>query len=119
MRLRLWFCVWVGLYLALGFTLLLSQRLHAQSVTMRDPTRPEVSEMTSADLTKKKEEEPYIVQSIIVSQSRRIALINNKYFSVGDMLGEDTVIAIENNKVVLSRPNQKTTVYLFDLRPLE
>lgn len=97
-----------------GFVLLWNQNVNAQPPTRRDPTQPAVVELVETD-KKEKIEEEYIVQSIIISPTRRVALINDKYVKIGDSVGEDRVEAIRKNSVVLSRPGQKKTIYLFDL----
>ncbi len=97
-----------------GFILLWNQSVNSQAPTLRDPTQPAITEFVETDKTKQKEDE-YVLQSIIISPTRRVALINDNYVSVGDHIGEDKVVAIRTNSVVLSRPGQKRTIYLFDL----
>lgn len=107
----------LSLYLMLGCTLLWGQP--STTPIPHDPTQPAVVDEVATDSTKKKEEEHYTLQSIIISPTRRIALINDKFLTVGDKIGEDTVEIIRKNAVVLSRPGQKRTLFLFDLERLE
>ncbi|MDP3704844.1 MAG: hypothetical protein Q8R24_02905 [Legionellaceae bacterium] len=113
MSYRLLFCF----CLIPGFILLWNQSVNAQTRALRDPTQPAIAEFVETDNTKQKEkkEEDYLLQSIIIAPTRRVALINDKYVNVGDHVGEDKVEAIRTNSVVLSRPGQKRTIYLFDL----
>jgi MSHA biogenesis protein MshK len=127
------------LYTMLGYILLWSQSFYAQYLAppalqetqaervdshvepakMRDPTQPAIVDSITPDLKEKKKEDIYTLQSIIVSPTRRIALINDQFVSIGDWIGQEKVELIENNKVVLSRQGQKKTLYLFDLQTLE
>lgn len=92
------------------FALLLINPLNADTVTERDPTLPAVA-MPAKDA--KLEKEPvYILQSIIISPTRRLAVINGNILRVGDKLGEATVDVIDTNTVILAWPGRKLTLYL-------
>ncbi|WP_238552842.1 hypothetical protein, partial [Legionella oakridgensis] len=56
----------------------------------------------------------YQLQSIIIGRSRRLALINDQFVSIGDSIGSAVVIAIDRNSVVLSESGRKLKIDLFD-----
>lgn len=104
------------------FILLWSTFLKADTVTLRDPTKPAVPDVVvdeGKDEKKKAEEDNYVLKGIFISQNRRAALINETFVKEGDKLGLDCVETIKKNAVVLSRPGQKRTIYLFELQNLE
>ena len=103
---RLWLlCGWLGIWQAPGYS---------QVITLRDPTQPVIPEHM-VEIPKDNMETVYVLQSIIISPSRKLALINDKYVRVGDMIGEAKVEAIEKNYVILLQAGRKQTIYLFDL----
>ena len=78
----------------------------------RDPTQPAV--VDSIATGSKKEAKPsYLLQSIIISSTRRLALINSNFVRVGDKIADATVEMIDKNSVILSLPGRKLTLYLF------
>lgn len=110
-------------------------------VTKRDPTQPAVV-MPAKDA--KTEQEPvYILQSTIISPTRRLALIvaipadsldksgesltniinialeKTKYVGIGEKIGDATITAIDKNSVILSWPGRKQTIHLFEHSGLE
>ncbi len=87
--------------------------LYADIPLSRDPTAPAFS--ITASPSKQAADKPnYVVKSILVDGSRRIALINDKFVSKGDMVNNAEIIAIHKNSVDLMESGQKITVYLFD-----
>lgn len=94
---------------------LLSNNIYSQEVSGRDPTRP--SQYTSNVSEANKSATPrvgYNLQSVIIGKTRRLALINDKFVTVGDVIGNAKVIAISRNTVVLSESGKKVTIYLFE-----
>ena len=101
------------LYTVLIFVLLSNFTVNAVGVKMRDPTQPAITDIAVSDV-KNKEEAIYILKGIFISSpSQRVALINDTYVNEGDHIGIDEVKRIDKNSVVLSRPGQKRTIYLF------
>jgi MSHA biogenesis protein MshK len=95
-----------------GLALLWTYQAHAQtSVMERDPTQPSIAEVVTVEPQK---EEKFVLQGIIVSPTRRLALMNDHYVKEGDKLGNATVKEINKNTVILSRSGEKITVYLFE-----
>lgn len=101
----------VCLYFVIG-SIIPWNELCADALDIRDPTRPLIVEVVEAD--KKIEQERLVLQSIIISPTRRIALINDEYVKVGDYIGLYKINSIEKNSVVLTQPGQKKIIYLFD-----
>ncbi|WP_133129855.1 hypothetical protein [Legionella yabuuchiae] len=91
---------------------LLSGGISAAQDQWRDPTRPSLYRALEPKGAKKNQ--TYNLQSIIIGKSRRMALINDKFVTVGDRVGDAKVVAIERNSVVLSESGRRLTIYLFD-----
>ncbi|OGV41508.1 MAG: hypothetical protein A3F46_00205 [Legionellales bacterium RIFCSPHIGHO2_12_FULL_42_9] len=100
--------------LVLGFTLLSNQEINALPPLEHDPTRPAVIDIGETGAKKVETKEGYLLQAIIISSTRRLALINSKFLSVGEVIDAATVEKINKNFVVLSVSGQKLTIYLFD-----
>lgn len=104
---------WIGCILWLFSTGVMSD-----TVVEHDPTQPD------ARLFSPKNTNPiqavgtqtYQLQSIIIRKTKRIALINENLVTIGDKVGNATVIGIDKNAVILSESGKKTTIYLFDNR---
>lgn len=76
-------------------------------------TQPAIPDVP-VNTTKTQNEELYELKGIFISgSSQRVALINSSYVKEGDQFGLDHVDVIDKNTVVLSRPGQKRTLYLF------
>ena len=56
-----------------------------------------------------------VLQSILISPTRRIAVISGKTVQVGDGVGEAKVISIAENEVVLKSGNNKQVLRLYPL----
>ncbi|GGI85112.1 hypothetical protein [Legionella impletisoli] len=91
---------------------LLSGKINAATEQLRDPTRPSLYRNLEPKGDKKNQS--YNLQSVIIGKSRRMALINDKFVTVGDVVGDAKVVAIERNSVVLSESGRRLTIYLFD-----
>lgn len=101
MKRPLTFC----LSLAFG---LLSSSLLALNVG-RDPTKPVILNPQ----TSPSKSNGYDLRSIIVSKTRKLAMINEELVGIGDMVGDAKILAINNNSVLLELGGQQTTIYLF------
>lgn len=76
---------------------------------MRDPTRPySVREQTAATAPR------FLVNAIIISPERRVAIVNGRRVGVGDSVGNATVIAIEKEKMILELNGKRITTGLHD-----
>lgn len=106
------FWLWYGHFCLMIVFALLSDMAYAESSTGRDPTRP--SNYTEVDGDNISQTESYNLQSIMINETRRVALINGRYVKVGDEVGNAKVVAIEKNKVVLSVSGQTKIIKLFD-----
>lgn len=80
--------------------------------TGRDPTKPAINLINSV-VAPKTFTTGYELQSIIIRKTKRLALINGQYVTVGDAVGEAKVIDINRNDVVLLASGKKITLYLF------
>jgi len=105
----------------LGVVLVSGQSFAKQTGAGRDPTRPAMLGVSGMDTTDeaKKNEDTYLLSSIIISPTRRLALINAMFVKVGDRIGDARVVNINKNSVVLSAPGKKITIYLLDQRGWE
>lgn len=98
---RLTTSVWtVLLLLECGGTSLASEDL-------RDPTRPYSAQRATAAYAPR-----YKVNAIIVSDERRIAVINGKRIGVGGHVNGATVISIEERELKLDVGGQQLTLRL-------
>ena len=74
---------------------------------LRDPTRPySPSQDVHASSPR------FVVNAIIISPQRRVAIVNGRRVTVGDSLGGATVIAIEKNQLVLELGGKRITAGL-------
>ena len=82
--------------------LLLAVSSTALAQTLRDPTRPP-SAAASGPLREGEARAPTgpVLQSVIVSDGRRLALIDGKTYTVGDKIGEAKLISISGSEVTL------------------
>ncbi len=97
--------------LVLLFTIV-SINAFAQVGAKRDPTEPAIIEVGGGETAT-----PiaiYEAQSIIIGQTRRLALINNIFVKVGGTIGRAKVIAIDRNAVILSDSGRNRTIHLFN-----
>jgi hypothetical protein len=83
--------------------LLLSSVVH--SASERDPMRPPAG--TGELSAQVKQEQPrWILQSVLISGQRNIAVINQRTVSVGDHINGARVVAIHPGYVRLSKANE-------------
>lgn len=76
--------------------LLLCSSLPVVAEQLRDPTRPLREAVTAPDTT-----ERFELNTILISQSRRLAVINGKTVAVGDSVGTAQVLSIAPQSVAL------------------
>lgn len=103
-----------GLCFFLLVTLLSMKSLNAAApAIMRDPTQPVIMDVGVKDTTAKKET-VYVLQSIILSPTRQLALINSKFVRVGDKIDDAIVKNIGKNSVDLLLSGNTLVLYLFE-----
>ncbi len=78
----------------------------SESPALSDPTKPS-DFVGGVDSGKMEKTGMLRLEAIIVSDSKRVAIINQKILVVGNTIGSKTVIAIEDNKVVLREGAEK------------
>ena len=77
--------------------------------SMRDPTRPYTHHEQRAATAPR-----FLVNAIIISPERRVAIVNGRRVGVGDSVGNATVIAIEKEKMILELNGKRITTGLHD-----
>jgi type II secretory pathway component PulC len=78
----------------------------------RDPTRPYSASVPGTTATAS-----YRVNAIIISDDRRVAIVNGKRVGIGSAVHDATVIAIEKDHLILQRNGQYITARLKDGAP--
>jgi MSHA biogenesis protein MshK len=84
--------------------------VHAQGLP--DPTRPPAMIESAGEQDAPASSGP-VLQSILISPTRRIATINGQAFKTGDKFGETRVVKITENEVVLRNGQDMQTLKLF------
>lgn len=79
---------------------------------LRDPTRPPASLDTPNPGMPIASSSP-VLQSVLISQGRKVAVISGETVQVGDRLGDARVTKIREGEVVLVRDGQSQTLKLF------
>lgn len=100
------------LRIVVGTTLIVVANLCLGAEFMRDPTRPYTARELSAATAPR-----FVVNAIIISPERRVAIVNGRRVKVGDSIGNATVIAIEKEKMVLDLNGKRITAHLHDGAP--
>ena len=85
----------------------LASGLVRADVPLRDPTRPYKAVEQSAAATPR-----FVVNAIIVSADRRVAVVNGRRVAVGGSIDDATVIAIEKDLLVLETGGKRITARL-------
>lgn len=92
--------------LALGFA------AAAAAQALVDPTRPpQPAAARSAQDAERRPAGP-VLQSVLISPARRIAVISGRTVALGDKYGAATVASISESAVVLSYGNRRQTLHL-------
>ncbi len=85
----------------------------AWAQTFVDPTRPPVSLGTSAVSEAAASAAALELQSVLISPTRKVAIINGQSVTVGEKVGESEVIMIGENEVVLRNGRDVQVLKLF------
>ncbi len=97
------------LQIVVGTLLVVVANLCLGADLIRDPTRPYTArELTAATSPR------FVVNAIIISPERRVAIVNGRRVSVGDSVGNATVIAIEKEKMILELNGKRVSAGLHD-----
>ena len=72
----------------------------AYAQTLSDPTRPPSFSESGRDAEPRASVGP-VLQSVIVSGARKLALIDGRTYTVGDKVGEAKLVAISGSEVTL------------------
>ena len=76
---------------------------------LRDPTRPySAKQVATAGAPR------FVVNAIIVSAERRVAIVNGQRVGVGGSVDNATVVSIEKERLVLETNGKKTTIRLHE-----
>lgn len=73
-----------------------------------DPTKP----LSWQRVSGKKGQEALKLNSLLISKTRKVAIINGKRVKEGDVIGNAKVVTIKKGKVVVSRNGQYETLKL-------
>jgi MSHA biogenesis protein MshK len=77
-----------------------------------DPTRPPASLHAGASTTSSAPAEP-VLQSVLISPGRKVAVISGETVQVGDRIGDARVVRIAEGEVVLAHGGQPQILKLF------
>lgn len=84
----------------------------AQRATLVDPTRPPMAKSESSEKDAAPPAGPKL-QSVLISPTRRVAVISGSTVVQGGKFGGATVAAISESAVLLRYADRKETLYLF------
>lgn len=93
-----------------ALTLICSTLAFAEEVKLQDPTAPKNQAKPAA--TKKAASLPNL-QSIVISQSKRAAVINNRQYRVGQYVAGYKLIKIDSNHVWLEKSGKTVRLSVF------
>lgn len=96
-------------FVAIVLTLISASPLCLADVPFRDPTRPYTAAKHATASSPR-----FVVNAIIISAERRVAIVNGRRVGVGSSLGGATVIAIEKDQLVLEKNGKRITAGLND-----
>ena len=74
---------------------------------LRDPTRPYTAAQQRAATSPR-----FVVNAIIVSDDRRVAIVNGRRVGVGSLLGGARVISIDKDQLILDLDGKRVTARL-------
>jgi len=76
---------------------------------LRDPTRPYAASVPGATASAR-----FMVNAIIVSADRRVAIVNGRRVGVGASVHDATIVAIEKDHLILERNGKRIVARLSD-----
>ena len=87
----------------------------AQEPPLQDPMRPHVVVRSAS--AGPRVEDGLKLTAVLVSERRRIAVINGQFYRVGDRVNGDEIIRIEPGSIQIKRGSEQILVTLSDARP--
>lgn len=91
----------------IALLLTLASAVALADAPLRDPTRPYTAVEQKVAASPR-----FVVNAIIVSSERRVAVVNGQRVAVGGSIDNATVIAIEKDQLVLETSGKRITVRL-------
>ena len=98
---------------ACAVLILISACAHAQELT--DPTRPPASIAAPPALSGEKLNTIPELQSVLISPTRRVAVIDGQTVALGEKFGEARVVRIAEDEVVLRNGQDRQVLKLFPM----
>lgn len=94
----------------------------ALNAEVRDPTRPieQVSDnntrtkMDKSEKSEKSEKDELKIQGLFLSKSKRVALINDKFLAVGDVIEQGELVAIFKDRVVMKQEGNMRVFFMIN-----
>jgi type II secretory pathway component PulC len=80
--------------------------------SLRDPTRPYKASAVTTTTSPR-----FVVNAIIVSADRRVAIVNGRRVGIGGSIDGATVISIDKDELVLTKDGRRITARLHDGGP--
>lgn len=77
--------------------------------SFRDPTRPYTAKIAGVTTAPR-----FVVNAIIISSDRRVAIVNGRRVGIGGSVGAATVVAIEKHQLILEVDGKRVTANLHD-----
>jgi len=96
---------------ACALLILIATCVHGQELT--DPTRPPASIAAPQALPGEKLNTPPELQSVLISPTRRVAVIDGQTVALGEKFGEARVVRIAEDEVVLRNGQDQQVLKLF------
>lgn len=97
------------IFIRCSFILLIAFSTSAMAEALRDPTQLP-STVGAINTTEAKDSSGPVLQSIILSDAMRAAIINGQRINIGDAFSQSTLVAITENTATLQTPDGQQTV---------
>ena len=94
----------------LGALLLICPAVPAQEGPVRDPMRPPV--IADGNVIGNEAEPRLYLTAILISATRRIAVVNGAFYRVGDRIGADEIVAIEPGSIRIRQGGETISLAL-------
>lgn len=102
--------------LALACFLLLAGAVHAAEPAMHDPTQPFRAAAAGEAAPPSGPQPRFKLTAVLVSPTRRVAIVNGKALQEGQQIGGAEVVKIDGRSVQLREGNREFVVQLGDAR---
>ena len=107
--------LWAIYFVALTFyiTNIFADPIDGGKEITKDPTQPP---SYSADVSRSKITESvtsFILDAVLISETTKLAVINNNIFKVGDVIGEEKIKSIDTYSVTLVGEQGEVVLHLF------